>query len=116
MQFPRDMAQRRLLRGNQLLRQIAALFRQHSKLREQLPVRIDHIQAGEQDRQQRRAQKHIHLPLHAIINLADLQVGLLLALVVLHQKPRHRRAQRRLPRLQREPDLRARFVRLPISR
>ena len=47
---------------------------------------------------------------------ADLRGGLLLAFVVLHQQARDGGAERRLPRLQREPDLRARFVFFAVLR
>src|SRR2546423_1341502 len=108
------MPQRGFLRRNKLLRQLAALCRQHLHPFEDRPVRTDQIQTGEHDGNQRRRQKKINLPLHAIIDLLDLCRRLLLAFIIFHQQPRHRRAQRRLPRLQRQSNLLARLLVLAL--
>ena len=50
------------------------------------------------------------------VNVLDLLRGLLLARVVLDEQPRDGGAQRRLSRLERQPDLGARFVFLPGAR
>ena len=62
---------------------------------------------------QRRGEEPVDLALHLAVDVLHLLRRLLFALVVLDEQPRHRRAQRRLPRLQRQPDLRACFVFLP---
>ena len=109
------MPQRGLLRRNQFLRQLAPLFGERRHPRENCPVRTNQVQAGKHDGHQRRRQKKIQLPLHAIVNLLDLQSGLLLAFIILHQQPRNRRAQRRLPRLQRQSNLLSGFLILPAA-
>ena len=92
------------------LRQLAPLVGQRRELREQPAVRVNQIQAGRDDRGQRRGQEPVDLTLHAAVDVLHLLRGLLLARVVLHEQPRDRRAQRGLPLLQRQPDLRARLV------
>ena len=64
VQLARDVAQRRLLRGNQLLRQFAALLGELGQSGEQPAVRADQIEAGQQDREQRRGEKNVDLALH----------------------------------------------------
>ena len=110
VQLARNVQQRGLLRGDQLLRQFAALLRQVRQPLEQQPVRANEIQAGEHDGHQRRQQEQQHLPLHAIVNLLDALSRLLFGFVVGYQLPRHRDAQRRLMRLQRDPNLAAGLV------
>ena len=84
--------------------------------REQPPVRANQVQAGGDDRRQRRGEEPVDLPLHPAVDVLHLLRGLLLGLVVLHEQPRHRGAERRLPRLQRQLDLRARLVFLSGAR
>ena len=68
-------------------------------------VGTNDVKAGDKNREQSSAEKQIHLPLHAIINLANLPGYLLVAFVVLNKQARHRGAKRLLPRLQRQPNL-----------
>src|SRR5262249_41971842 len=112
MQFTRNMAQRRFLRRDQLLCEFAALIRKEGELSEKAPIRANQIQAGEQDCGQDCDQKQVDLALYAVVNLRHLVARLLIALVVLDQQPCDRGAQRRLPRLQGNPNLsaRSRFV------
>ena len=92
MQFARNVEQRRFLRGNQFLRQFAALLRQVRQALEEQPVRPNQIQAGEHNGNQRRQQKQQHLPLHAKVNLLDSLPGLLFGFVVGDKLSRHRDA------------------------
>ena len=93
VQFARDVTQRRLLRGDQFLRQFAAPLRKLGHARKQPPVPADHGKTSQQNRSQRRSQEHVHLPLHPIIDLDNALCGLFFVLAVLHQQPGHRRAQ-----------------------
>ena len=116
MQFARNVPQGGLLRRNQFLGQLAALGGERRQLRKQLPVGTDRIQSGQQNGHQREREKQIDLALHPVVNLGDAQSCLLFAFVVLHQQARHRRAQRRLSRLQRKLDLGARLAGLAARR
>ena len=72
---------------------------------EQPPVRANQIQAG-QRRWRPASRRGTSRPAAAPrVDVLDLLRRLLLGLVVLDQQPRDRRAERRLPRLQRQPDL-----------
>ena len=62
------------------------------------------------------ADEPVDLPLHLAVDLLHAPRRLLFGFVVLDEQPRHRGAERRLPRLQRQPDLRARFVLVPVAR
>jgi hypothetical protein len=54
VQLAGNVAKRGLLRGNQFLRQIAALLGESREPREDLPVRTNQVQAGERDGDERR--------------------------------------------------------------
>src|SRR6266404_4446094 len=110
VQFARKMPQRGFLRRNQFLRQLAALCGERFQLRKNLFVCLNQIQTCQHNYQQRRPQKQIELPLHAIVNFPNLRRCLLFAFVILNQQPRYCRAQRRLPRLQRHLNLFPRFL------
>jgi hypothetical protein len=92
------VAQRGFLRGNEFLRQFAALRRKFRDVREDLAVVANQIQAGDHDRQQDGRKKEIQLALNAIINLFDAGFRLLFALVVLHQQTGNGRVERGLAR------------------
>ena len=64
---------------------------------------------SQQDRAQSRGQEDINLPLHSVVYLDDALRRLLFILAVLHQQSSDSRAQGRLPRLQRNLDLRSRI-------
>ena len=115
VQFTRNIAQRRFLSGNQFLRQFTASRGNLGQTSEQTPVPANHGKAVQQDGQQGRGQKNIHLPLHAVINLHDSLTRLLLVLAILHQQSGHRCAESGLPLLQRQLDLLARFFFLSIT-
>ena len=66
------------------------------------------------DRDERGGEEPVHLPLHLVVDLLDPLRRLLLAFVVLDQQARHRRAQRRLARLERQAG--SARARLPRSR
>ena len=103
----REMSlQRRFAGCNQLLRELAPLGRERRELREQPAIGPNQVQARERDRDQRRGQKPVDLALDLVVDVLDARRGLLLARVVFDQQPGHRRAQRRLACLQRQPDLR----------
>ena len=110
-----DLAQRRLARGDQLCASSRRSSDSVASSREQPPVRANQVQAGRDDRRQRRGQEPVDLPLHLAVDVLDLLRRLLFALVVLHEQPRDGGAERRLPRLQRQLDLRARLVLLPVA-
>ena len=116
VQLPGEVAQRRLARGDELLGDVAPLARQRVEPGEQPPVRSNQVQAGDGDRGERRRQEPVDLPLDLIVDPLDPRRGRLLALVVVDQQPRDRRAERGLPGLQRQPDLRARLVLVPVAR
>src|SRR5258706_10050 len=116
MQFARDVTQSGLLRCDELLRQIAALCRERSELREQSAVGSNQVQTGEHDGRQRRSEKYIHLSLHAIVNRGSTRSDLFLILVILHQQTRDCRAERCLASLQRDSNLGARLVLLAVLR
>ena len=109
VQLARDLAQRRLARGDQLLRQLAPLVRERGEPREQPAVRANQVQARRDDRRQRRGEEPVDLALHLAVDVLHLLRRLLFGLVVLDEQPRHGGAERRLPRLQRQLDLRARL-------
>src|SRR5471032_3312208 len=90
-----------LLHGNQLPGQFAATRGKDGNLFEQTAVVVHQVKAGEQNQHQHRRHEQIDVALHAGINAADADRRLLLGLVVLHQKPRHRRAESFLPGLER---------------
>src|SRR5262249_17019248 len=83
---------------------------------EQSPVPANQRQAIQQNRQKRRGQKKIDLPLDAVIDGNDLLPGLLLVFGVLDQESSDRCAQRGLSFLQREVDLSPGFLFLPLLR
>ena len=109
MQLPGDLAQRRFARGDQLLRQLAPSIGERGELGEQPPVRPDQVQAGCGNGGERGGEEAIHLSLDVGVDVLHLLRGLFLGRVVLDEQPRDRGAERRLPRLQRQPDLGARF-------
>ena len=110
MQIARDRAEDILLHRNQLLRQIAALRGQRLHASEELPVVVHQIKAGEQDHDEHRGEKNVHIALHAAVEFRGANGGGPFAFVVLHQQARDRRAQRGLSCLQRQADLRAGFA------
>ena len=118
VQFARQLAQRGLARGDESARQVLARVGQRGQLAEETPVRSDQQQAGGDDGPERRRQEPVGLALHPVVDRLRLPRGLFLPLVVLDQQPRHRGADRRLPRLQRQLHLRARlrFLALPGER
>ena len=71
---------------------------------------MDQVQAGEHDGGQGRREKYIHLALDAIVNLPGASSDLFLIFIVLDEQARDRRAERCLPRLQRDSDFGACFV------
>ena len=73
------------------------------------------VEAGQQNGDQRRGEEHIDLALDAVVNLDDAR-GLLFVFVVLDQQSGDGGAERRLTRLQRELELLARVVSLPVAR
>src|SRR5713226_1151906 len=99
------MAQGGFLGGNELLSKFAALFGERRELCEQSPIRADQVKAGKENGNQSRRQKQIYLALNAVINLPNTQRSLLFALIVLYKQAGHGRAQRLLPRSQRDPNL-----------
>ena len=116
MQLARHLSERRLACRDELLRHLPALVRQLRQRREQSAVRSDQVCARDQDRGEGGGQEPVHLPLDPAINRLNLLGGLALALVVLDEQPRHRGAERRLPGLKRETDLRPRFFFVPLGR
>ena len=112
VEFARNVAQRGFLRGNELLRQFAALRRKFGDVREDLAVVANQIQAGDHDGQQDGCEEKIQLALHAVVNLFDAGFRLLLAFVVLYQQTGNGGIERGLARLQRVANLLAsgRFV------
>ena len=72
------------------------------------------VEAGEQDQYQHGRHKQVHIAFHSSIHAANAGSGPLLDFIVLHQQPRHRRAERLLPCLQREADQGAGLV-LPAA-
>ena len=57
VKFPGNVTQGGFLRRNQLLSQLAALFRERGELREQMTVGTNEIKTGEHNRDQRGAEK-----------------------------------------------------------
>jgi hypothetical protein len=92
------------------LSDFTAAFRQQFQLREDPAVGADQIQAGHQDRGQRRAEKPLDLPLDVGVNALDPSSRLLFLLVVLDQQPGDGCAERRLASLKRQANLRARLL------
>src|SRR5215472_17808070 len=103
------MAQRGFLCGNQLLRQIAALFGKVCETRKDLAIAANEVQAGQHNSNQSRRKKQIELALHAVVNSRDAGSGLLLSFVILHKQARNRCAERLLASLERHANLIARF-------
>src|SRR5215469_13865501 len=95
VQFTRDVAKRRLLRRDQFLRQFAATLGNFGETREETAIPTNQRQAIQQNRQERRRQKEIDLPLYAVINRNDFLSCLLLGFGVLDQESSDRCAQRR---------------------
>ena len=110
VQLARDGAERVLLHRDQLLRQLAAPLRKRRHLLEHPPVVLDQVQPGGRNHHQHGRQKQVDVALRrARKSRCVCAAACLFALVVLHQQARHRGAERRLPRLQREADPRARL-------
>ncbi len=75
----------------------------------------DKIETGRNNRKQNSAEKEIQLPLHAVIDLRNAGLCLLLPFVVLHQQSRDGGTESGLARLQRVADLIAReFIRAAL--
>src|SRR5262245_41812330 len=104
------MPKRGLLSRDELLRQFTALLGERRELCKQASIRADEVEAREYDGPERGRQKPVELPLHAVIDLTNALNRLLFAFIILDQKACHRGAQRRLPGLQRKPDLGSRIV------
>jgi hypothetical protein len=100
---------REIARLNQLARQVAPFVGQLRQLAEQPLIGSDEKRTGRGDRGQRRDEEPSDLTLNGRVDLLNLLRRLRLALVVLHQETRNGGAERRLTRLQRQADLRARF-------
>ena len=114
VQLARDLPQRRLARRDQLsARRSRRSSDSAASSGEQPPVRANQVEAGAGDGRERRGQNQYTCRCDPVVDVLHLLRGLLLALVVLHQQPRHGGAERRLPRLQRQPDLRPRLGLLP---
>ena len=111
-----DLAQRGFTRGDHLPGDLAPLVRQQGQPCEERPVRANQIQAGQRDRDEGGGEKQVHLALDLVVDFLDTGGRRLLGFVVLSEQARHARAERSLPRLQREPDLRARLRVLPACR
>src|SRR5690348_13695822 len=101
MQFARDVAESRLLRRDQLLREFSALLRHNCELAEQSTIGADNQRACKHDGCKRRDQKDIGLALDAIVDRCDPLLRLLLAFIIGHEKTCNGIAQSSLPRLQR---------------
>ena len=85
--------------------------------REQPPVGANQVQAGRGDRDERRGEEPVDLPLHAGRRCPATCCAVCSSLSLFcDQQPRDRGAERRLPRLQRQPDLRARLVLVAAAR
>src|SRR6266581_3022196 len=91
-----NVAQRRFLRGDQFLRQLAALFGKLRQARKNLANTANQIQARQNDSDESRREEEIELALHAIVNMRNPYRGLLLAFVVFHQQPGNGCAERLL--------------------
>ena len=66
MKLAGNVAERGFLRGDELLREVATLFGELGEPRKDPPVSADEIQTGENDGNQRSAEKEIELALHAV--------------------------------------------------
>src|SRR6266705_612636 len=110
VQFARDITQRGLLRGDELLRELAPQARERSKLGEEAAIRADQVQAGEENRHKRSREEAIDLTLHAVIDLRNLKRRLFFTFVVLHQEASHGCAQDGLAGLQGKANLVARIL------
>src|SRR6266568_8537166 len=109
MEFAGDMPQSRFLRGDQFLRQVAALLGKFCQACKNLAVAANQIQACEQNGDEGGGQKNIELALHTIVNLRDACGSLLLAFIVPNKQPRNSGAEGLLPRLKRQANLFSRF-------
>ena len=116
VQLPRQVPQRGLTRGDQLLSELAPAVGERSQLREEPAVGADRIQARRRNRDERCREEPVDLALDRIVDRLDALRRLLFRLVVLDEQPRDRGAQRRLSRLQRHRYLGAGGVLLAAGR
>src|SRR5271168_3754213 len=105
MKLARNVAQRRFLRGDQFLRQVAALFGKLRQPSKNLAITAYEIQTRQNYRDECCRQEEVELALNSIVDLRDARGGLLFAFVVFYQQARNRRAEGLLPRLQRQANL-----------
>lgn len=116
VQLSRNVAQGRFLGRDEFLGQLAALLGKRGKLREEAPIRSDEIEAGEENRRERRCQKQVHLALDAIVDCPNLLRRLFFAFVVFDEQPGDGGRQRSLAGLKRQANLRASFGGLAVAR
>src|SRR5262249_23461137 len=110
VQLAGDLLERALAGGDDLLRELAALVAKRREAREEPAVRTNQVQPGRRDDDERRGEEQIDAPLHGDVDVLYFLRRLVLGLVVLHEQPRDGRAERCLPRLERQPDLGARVL------
>src|SRR5690242_9066768 len=71
VQFAGNVAQRRFLRGDELLSEVAALLGEFCETGKKLAIAADKIQAGQHNGDERGGKKKIELALHAVVNPRD---------------------------------------------
>ena len=115
MKLTRQVPQRGFARGDELLGQLAPAVGERRELGEEPPVGTNQVQPGRRNHHERGRQEPVDLPLHLIVDPLDALSRLLFGFVVLDEQPRDGRTQRRLSRLERQRDLRARGVLPAVS-
>jgi hypothetical protein len=116
VQLAGQVMKRRFARRDELLRDVAALFRERCQLREETPVGLNQVEARHHDGGEGDGEERVDLALHLIVDALHPARRFLLAFVVLDQQPRDRGAECGLPGLERDPDLRARLGLVPVAR
>jgi len=93
VQLARQRVQHLFLDRDELLRQVAAVFRNGVQVLEQAAVRINQVQGGQRNGHQHGRQEHIHVAFDAQVDGLNPGSRLLLGFVVLHQQTRHGRVE-----------------------
>src|SRR6202011_2795118 len=96
VELARNLAQRRLARGDHLLRDLAPLVGQGSEPGEQAPVRTNQVEACQYDRDERGGKEDIDLALDLAVDALHTGGGVFFAFVVLPEQPRDAGAEGRL--------------------
>src|SRR5579864_610962 len=109
VQLARNVPKRGLLRRNEFLREVAALFVKFREASKELTVAANQIQAGQHNGNESGGEKKVKLALYTVVNLRNACGGLLFAFVILYEQARDCATQSLLARLQRQANLVARL-------